>query len=240
MSASPKHRILIVEDEAAIADTLLYALHSDGFDAEHVALGRNALDRVRAEAFDLVLLDVGLPDMHGFELCRALRQQADVPVIFLTARNDEIDRIVGLEIGADDYITKPFSPREVVARVRVVLRRLRPRAEAADTTPGPPPAALQIDLARAQARYHGQALALTRYELHLLHVLAAHPARVFSREQLMAAVWTDPNHATDRTVDTHIKTLRAKLRAVAPEADPIRTHRGLGYAYVPDTDAPGP
>ena len=222
-------RILVIEDEAAIADTLLYALHSEGFTAEHVTLGATGLQRLREAPFDLLLLDVGLPDANGFELCREVRRFSDLPVLFLTARADEIDRIVGLEIGADDYITKPFSPREVVARVRVVLRRLGGRAGA----PAADDSALQVDLDKAQARYHGAPLTLTRYELLILQTLAAHPERVYSRAQLMHAVWTAPNHATERTVDTHIKTLRAKLRAVRPDADPIRTHRGLGYSFHP-------
>lgn len=222
-------RILIVEDETPIADTLLYALQSEGFQAEHVVLGQVALARLQAEPFDLAILDVGLPDTHGFELCRQIRASHDLPVLFLTARADEIDRIVGLEIGADDYITKPFSPREVVARVRVVLRRLQPRP----STLGRPSEHLLVDLERATAHYHGQPLDLTRYELLLLHTLASHPERVYSRAQLMDAVWVAPGHATERTVDTHIKTLRAKLRAIAPAADPIRTHRGLGYSFHP-------
>ncbi len=227
MPPTPQPRILVVEDESAIADTLLYALESDSFIAEHVTLGAVALRRLCETPFDLVLLDVGLPDTNGFELCRQIRGFSDLPVLFLTARSDEIDRIVGLEIGADDYITKPFSPREVVARVRVVLRRLTPRTPPPDTPPSP----LHVDLERARADYHGQRLTLTRYELLLLDTLAAQPERVFSRGQLMNAVWSAPKHATERTVDTHIKTLRAKLREVTPEHDPIRTHRGLGYSF---------
>lgn len=224
-------RILIIEDEAAIADTLLYALESEGHVVEHVTLGQAGLARLRESAFDLVLLDVGLPDGNGFELCRQIRAGSDLPVLFLTARGDEIDRIVGLEIGADDYITKPFSPREVAARVRVVLRRV-------SRAPGPPSpavedAVLRIDADQASASYRGQPLALTRYELLLLQTLVAHPGRVYSREQLMAAVWVAPKHATERTVDTHVKTLRAKLHAIDAASEPIRTHRGLGYSYAP-------
>lgn len=226
-----QQRILIVEDEPAIADTLIYALSSEGYAPEHVALADDALRRLRTEAFALAILDIGLPDGNGFDVCRELRRFSDLPVMFLTARQDEIDRIVGLEIGADDYVTKPFSPREVAARVRVILRRARPAAD--------PPAPLAsgpfvVDTAAARIRYHGQILDLTRYEYLLLKLLVEHPARIFSREQLLDLVWSEPAAVFDRTVDTHVKTLRAKLRAVDPASDPIRTHRGLGYCYCGD------
>jgi two-component system catabolic regulation response regulator CreB len=221
-------RILIIEDETAIADTLLYALGTEGYAAEHCTLGEAGLSRLRQEAFDLVLLDVGLPDANGFDLCRRLRAFSDVPVIFLTARADEIDRVVGLEIGADDYVTKPFSPREVVARVRVVLRRLARTPREADLPVDASPFHVEAD--KARIHYRGRLLDLTRYEFLILKHLLAHPERIYSRGQLMEALWAAPDHAMERTVDTHIKTLRAKLRAVWPEADPIRTHRGLGYS----------
>jgi len=221
--------ILLIEDETAIADTALYALNTEGFTARHVTLGLAGLDLLRAGGFDLVVMDVGLPDANGFDLCRQLRTFSDIPVIFLTARAGEIDRIVGLEIGADDYLTKPFSPRELVARIRVILRRLgaagnHATTEEATATP------FKIDEHLARICFHGQPLDLTRYEYLLLKTLLAHPDRIFSREQLMQQVWTAPEHSLDRTVDTHIKTLRAKLRQVAADADPIRTHRGLGYS----------
>jgi two-component system catabolic regulation response regulator CreB len=220
-------RILIIEDETAIADTLLYALDTEGYAAEHCTLGEAGLARLREQSFDLVLLDVGLPDANGFDLCRRLRGFCDVPVIFLTARADEIDRVVGLEIGADDYVTKPFSPREVVARVRVVLRRLSRTPREADT---PADGLFHVEADKARISYRGRVLDLTRYEFLILKHLVAHPERIYSRGQLMEALWAAPDHAMERTVDTHIKTLRAKLRAVCPEPDPIRTHRGLGYS----------
>ncbi|WP_295455420.1 two-component system response regulator CreB [uncultured Thiodictyon sp.] len=231
-------RILIVEDEQAIADTLIYALGTDGFVTEHCLLGRDALAALRRGNFVLMILDVGLPDMNGFDLCRELRRESNIPVIFLTARNDEIDRIVGLEIGADDYVVKPFSPREVAARVRSVLRRARPAPTLPDRQPDPPtdlpPTApgFAIDEDAHCIRYCGQALELTRYEHLLLKTLVESPRRVFSREQLMQRVWTAPDHSLERTVDTHIKTLRAKLKAVDPAADPIVTHRGIGYSLL--------
>lgn len=226
-------RILVIEDESAIADTLLYALSTDGMTAEHCALGGDGLARLRAAAFDLVILDVGLPDINGFEVCRTLRTFSDVPVIFLTARHEEIDRIVGLEIGADDYVIKPFSPRELAARVRVILRRAGARAWAPAATPSPTPAASAIfthDAEGARLAYLGQWLDLTRYEYQLLALLLRHPGRIYSRAQLMELVWHDAADTIDRTVDTHIKTVRAKLRAIDAQADPIRTHRGMGYS----------
>lgn len=223
-------RILIVEDEPAIAETLTYALGSEGFVPVHVGLAQTALDRLRAEDFALAIVDVGLPDATGFEVCRELRKFSELPVIFLTARTDEIDRIVGLEIGADDYVTKPFSPREVVARVRVILRRSRGNSLAAGKAAHPPGSAFELDGAAARVRYRGHLLDLTRYEYLLLKLLIEHPERIFSRDQLLERVWQEPAAVYDRTVDTHIKTLRAKLRAVDPTHDPIRTHRGLGYS----------
>ena len=218
--------ILLVEDELAIADSIAYALRTDGFTPLHVTLGQHALDAMRApDTPALIVLDVGLPDMNGFEVCRRLRQFSNVPVIFLTALSDEIDRIVGLEIGADDYVTKPFSPRELVARIRVVLRRLAPAP-----TPAP-----RFELRTHEARivYCGQSLELTRYEYLLLKALLERPGHVLSRAQLMDRVWADAPDTLDRTVDAHVKSLRAKLRVVAPSADPIQTHRGMGYSLAP-------
>lgn len=223
-------KVLIAEDEAAIADAVLYALRSEGLEAEHCLLGREVLPRVRAGGIDVVVLDVGLPDTSGFDVCRELRGFSDVPVIFLTARNDEIDRVLGLELGADDYMAKPFSPRELVARVRARLRRPR-SAEAAWNEHG----AFAIDHEGHRIRYHGHALDLTRYEYALLAALLKRPGAILTRAQLMDRGWDDAADTGDRTIDTHIKTLRAKLRAAGTAAgkddvDPIRTHRGLGYS----------
>jgi two-component system catabolic regulation response regulator CreB len=222
-------RILLVEDETAIAETVLYALRAEGFEAVHCLTGGEALRRVQEQAFDLAVLDVGLPDIGGFALCRELRRDRDLPVIFLTAQGAEADRILGLEIGADDYVTKPFSPRELAVRARVVLRRGgRTPARSADE------AGFAHDEDGKRVRYRGHALDLTRYEYGLLAALLARPGAVLSRAQLMDRVWGDALESGDRTVDTHIKTLRAKLREVAPDADPIRTHRGLGYSLELD------
>jgi two-component system catabolic regulation response regulator CreB len=219
-------RILVVEDENAIADAVLYALRTDGMQAQHCLLGREALQRLRAEPWDAVILDIGLPDITGFELCRELRTFSEVPVIFLSARGGEIDRVLGLELGADDYVVKPFSPRELVARVHARLRRGGDSAAGGWRENG----AFAIDAAGQRIRYRGTLLALTRYEYRLLATLLRRPGAILSREQLMDDVWRDAPDTVDRTVDTHVKTLRAKLRAVDPGTDPIQTHRGLGYS----------
>lgn len=235
-------RILIVEDEPAIADTLLYALKTEGFAPEWCATGRAGLAALTARTFALVVLDIGLPDGSGFDFCKQIRARSSVPLIFLTARNTELDRVLGLELGGDDYLVKPFSPRELTARVKAILRRTNGPAPAAPAARGPAPfhplddkppargAEFVVDDERCEIRYRGTGLQLTRYEFRLLRILAARPGRVYSRDELMAAAWEDPGASLDRTVDAHIKTLRSKLRAIAPEADPIHTHRGLGYS----------
>ena len=225
-----KPRVLIVEDEPGIADTLQYALRTEGFDPAWVATGEEALAQVKAQPPALVILDVGLPDTSGFEVFKRLREFTDVPVVFLTARSDEIDRVVGLELGADDYVAKPFSPRELVARVRSILRR-------SAKSPAPPPVAptlpLVVDEGKRQIRFYGVLLELSRYEFGLLQTLAARPGHVFSRDTLLDKVWDDSD-SLDRTVDAHVKTLRAKMKLVAPTLEPIRTHRGSGYALAED------
>lgn len=223
--------ILLVEDEQAIADTLIYALGSEGFNVRHLLLGREALPTHRQSPFDLIILDIGLPDTTGFEVLKQLRDHPevrDVPVIFLTARAEEIDRILGLELGADDYVTKPFSPREVAARVRAILRRdarSRSNASPANTIWQHDPQALRIV-------FHGQPLELTRYEYLLLALLLSAPGRVFTRDQIMGRVWADAPDTTDRSIDTHIKTLRGKLRQIDPAGEAIIIHRGTGYALA--------
>ncbi|MFG0585884.1 two-component system response regulator CreB [Pseudomonas sp. zjy_9] len=222
-------QILIVEDEAAIADTLVYALQAEGFTTHWSSLGSEALPLLESGRFDLAILDVGLPDISGFEVCKRLRRFSEVPVIFLTARSEEIDRVVGLEIGADDYVVKPFSPREVAARVKVILRRMVPR----ETTESVAPGVFQIDDAAFRIHYHGQALSLTRHEFRLLRTLLGQPGRVFSREQLLDALGVPSEAGYERNIDSHIKSLRAKLRSVAATEEPIQTHRGLGYSFEP-------
>jgi two-component system, OmpR family, catabolic regulation response regulator CreB len=216
--------ILIVEDEAAIADTLIFALQGEGFTTTWLSLGQEALAHQRQTPADLIILDIGLPDISGFETCKQLRRFTEVPVMFLSARDAEIDRVVGLEIGADDYVVKPFSPREVAARVRAILKRVGP---------GAAPALFQVDQERMQIHYRGQPLNLTRHEFRLLQSLLDQPERVFSREQLLDAVGVPADAGYERNIDSHIKSLRSKLRAVAAQAEPIQTHRGLGYSYSP-------
>jgi two-component system catabolic regulation response regulator CreB len=242
---SPKPRILIVEDEVGIADTLQYALRSDGFEPAWCSTAEAALQHVERELPSLIVLDVGLPDLNGFELFKRLRERVDVPVLFLTARGDEIDRVVGLELGADDYVPKPFSPRELVARVRSILRRAArtaaaPAATAAArvATPAAPALPIQIDEGRRQIRFYGQLLELSRYEYGLLKTLASRPGHVFTRDTLLEQVWDDHAESLDRTVDAHVKTLRAKMKLIAPSLDPIRTHRGTGYALAEDLPPP--
>ena len=228
-------RILLIEDEPAIADTLVYALATEGFEPVWCATGEAALAALRESSFVLAILDVGLPDINGFELFREIHRLWPLPVIFLTARTGEIDRIVGLELGADDYISKPFSPREVCARVRTVLRRAsRGDAPASAAVASPPEAdrhaPFVIDNERKSITFHGLALDLSRTEYRLLKVLVERPGRVYSRDELMTHAWDHPEVSLDRTVDAHIKQLRAKLRAAAPDSDPIQTHRGMGYS----------
>lgn len=239
-------KILIIEDEPAIADTLLYALKTEGFEPHWCATGQAGLAALTAQNFALVVLDVGLPDGSGFEFCKTIRTRSEVPIIFLTARASEIDRVVGLEIGGDDYLVKPFSPRELTARVKAILRRTNghgttppaatpPDASASQISnpkaqPSQPSPTFALDDARCQIAYRGRTLDLTRYEFRLLKALLAQPGRVFSRDQLMTAAWEEPAASLDRTVDAHIKTLRAKLRVIDQTSDPIQTHRGLGYS----------
>lgn len=234
MDSSVPDQILIIEDEAAIADTLLYALRSEGFEVHWQSLARDGLTHITDNTVDLVILDIGLPDENGFELCKKIRAISEVPVMFLTARREEVDRIVGLEIGADDYVTKPFSPREIAARVKTILRRTRAQPPgASDNRPVTVPADFRVDDERKRIGFMGQTLPLTRYEYFILQTLLTQPERIFSRAQLMDQIWDEPEASFERAVDTHIKSLRAKLREVAPARNPIQTHRGLGYSLQP-------
>ena len=230
-----KPTILIIEDEPAIVDAIVYALRTDGFETACAATGREGLDRLAAAAPALVVLDIGLPDGSGFDLFHQLKQARDVPVIFLTARAAEVDRIVGLELGADDYVVKPFSPRELSARVKAVLRRAKPGSAAAPEPPRAPVGLpFAVDETRCLVSYFGQPLDLSRYEYKLILTLVKHPGWVFSREKLMDLVWDVPESSLERTVDTHVKTIRGKLRAIRPDIEAIVTHRGLGYSLKED------
>jgi two-component system catabolic regulation response regulator CreB len=229
------HHVAIIEDEKSIADTLIYALEVEGYTSTWFRLAGDALAALEKTPVDLVILDVGLPDINGFEACRRLRRFSDVPVLFLTARGDEVDRIVGLEIGADDYVVKPFSPREIAVRVRAILKRVSPASTRAAVTESLFAASpFQIDATRCAINFRGIALTLTRHEFLLLQHLLLQPGRVFTREQLLNATGVAAEVGYERNVDSHIKALRSKLRQIVPDAEPIQTHRGFGYSYNPE------
>jgi two-component system response regulator BaeR len=215
-------RILVVEDEPKLATLMVDYLTAAGYVPTRLADGTRALAALREQPFEAVLLDLTLPGLDGMEVCRGLRAFSEMPVLMVTARVEEADRLIGLEAGADDYICKPFSPREVVARVKAVLRRARPGAGPA----GP----VAIDTAGFSARYHGAALDLTPVEFRLLQAFSQAPGRVFSREQLLDRLHDDGRAVTDRTVDSHIRNLRRKLEAVSPDR-PIRSIYGVGYRW---------
>lgn len=228
--------VLLIEDEPAIADTLIYALKTECFEVHHALTGQDALDAFSAKPFDFAILDIGLPDMTGLEVCKKLREHSAVPVLFLTARDGEVDRILGLELGGDDYVTKPFSPREIVARIRAILRRSQNTTPTPTTSAKPelPAGPLHHDPHAMRVHCHGRELDLTAHEYKLLLVFLKNPRRVLSRDQLLDHAWADPGAVTDRTIDAHIKSIRAKLRAVQAGAeDLIQTRRGLGYLFVP-------
>ncbi len=219
--------VLLIEDEASIADMVIYALRSEGFEVHWHSLGGAGVAWLRQHPQTaLLVLDIGLPDGSGFEFCKEIRRFSEIPIVFLTARNDEVDRIVGLEIGGDDYMGKPFSPRELTARVKAILKRSRPAA----TSHTVGASDFEIDSDRCRIRYLDTWLDLTRYEYQVLRTLLLQPERVFSRAQIMDQAWSEPEESLERVVDTHIKTLRAKLRQVCDEGNPIKTHRGLGYS----------
>jgi two-component system response regulator BaeR len=223
--AEAKTFILVVEDEPGIAEILTDYLKSAGYAAESVGDGAAALPAIDRLQPDLVLLDIMLPNMDGLEICRQTRRISDVPIIMLTAKVEEIDRLIGLELGADDYICKPFSPREVVARVKAVLRRPRLFAPAADTGP------LELDDDALSAKVDGKRLDLTPTEYRLLKVLASRPGRVYSRAQLIDLVHDMDHEVYDRVIDTHIKNLRRKLSAALPGEELIHAVYGVGYRF---------
>ena len=215
--------VLIVEDERRLASVLADYLAAAGFETEWIADGREVVPAVRRRAPDLVLLDLMLPGKDGLDVCRELRGFTDVPIVMVTARVEEVDRLIGLELGADDYICKPYSPREVVARVRAILRRVDRPGTAVD--------GLAIDEARHRATWNGRDLELTAVEFRLLKALAETPGRVWSRAQLVDRLYTDGRVVTDRTVDSHIKNLRRKLAQASPDRELIRSIYGVGYTF---------
>jgi len=219
-----KRLIFIVDDEPAIIEPLAYALNSDGFLVESFTLGHSFLQRFTEQAPDLIVLDVGLPDLNGFEIFRTVKAHADIPILFLTARGDEIDRVVGLELGADDYVVKPFSPREVAARIRVIIKRYH-----VSTVNPTIDSILAVNRESASACFYGESLTLTRIEFLILAQLHDNPQRVYSRTHLLDTIWPDHSGSMERSVDTHIKTLRSKLKEIRDDVDIIKT-RGMGYS----------
>lgn len=256
--------IYIVEDEPSIAQTVQFTLEAEGFSIQHFSTGNSCVTALADNHPSLILLDIGLADGSGFDFFRKIRELTDAPIIYMTARGNEIDRVVGLEMGADDYIVKPFSLRELVARIRVVLRRTSTALTntgsthiastytapvdvsssgnntASMTSPSLQPSdslenantIFSIDTKRKKILFHNTALDLTLHEYKLLEVLVNAPEQVFSRSQLLEHGWEAPDHRLERTIDSHIKSLRNKLRQVDPGANPICTHRGIGYSLV--------
>ena len=226
-------RLLLLEDDPAIARTVAYALERDGLAVTHSLLVHDARQQLQRSRFDLLVLDVGLPDGSGLDLLRDVRSAAPtaaLPVLMLSAHGEEIDRVLGLELGADDYLTKPFSPRELAARVKALLRRAGHNGNGHKPPPASAaPALFHDDESGQRISLRGQPLPLTRREYRLLAHLLRGAGRIHSRDALLAAAWGDDSESTDRTVDTHIKTLRAKLREVDPACEYISTHRGMGY-----------
>ena len=221
--------ILIVEDEPKIAQLMIDYLQAANYRTHHLARGDEAIAFIQQPPPDLILLYLMLPGLDGLSVCRELRRFSDLPVIMVTAKIEEIDRLLGLEIGADDYICKPFSPREVVARVKTILRRCR-RTPEENAAPSP----LVIDEARFQASWDGKTLDLTPAEFRLLKTLAQEPGKVFSREQLLNHLYDDYRVVTDRTIDSHIKNLRRKLEALDADQPFIRAVYGMGYRWEAD------
>jgi two-component system alkaline phosphatase synthesis response regulator PhoP len=220
-------KILVVDDEPAIVELVQYNLEREGFQVVTAVDGQAALAEAREEAPDLIVLDVMLPEVSGLDVCRTLRQMTDVPIILLTARKDEVDRVLGLELGADDYVTKPFSPRELVARIKAILRRTSPRE--GDGTGGQD--GLVVDPARRRVHVDGREVDLTYTEFELLHLLARHPGLAFTRDQLLAEVWGADSFGDTRTVDVHIRHLREKLGDDLAQPRFIETVRGVGYRF---------
>jgi two-component system alkaline phosphatase synthesis response regulator PhoP len=223
-------RILVVDDEQAVLDLLVYNLRKSHYEVLTAENGRQALDLARQVEPDLILLDLMLPEIDGLDVCRELRHASKVPIIMITARGEEVDRVVGLELGADDYICKPFSIRELMARVKAVLRRTQPEAaEAVPVLTGP--GGLRLDVERREVTVGGISIDLTRLEFDLLHMLLLNAERVLTRERLLEEVWGYDFAGDTRAVDSAVKRLRARLRAANPQADNIEAVRGLGYKY---------
>ncbi len=222
--------ILIVDDEPHIREVVVFALEKAGYTTVEAADGEQALDLAEKHAPDLVVLDIMLPDIEGTEICRRIRTTSQVPILFLSSKNDEIDRVLGLELGGDDYVTKPFSPRELVARVKAILRRAEPPAAGTDDEPLRHNL-LQLDLERCQAVWDGRTVTLTATEFGILRALLGRPGKVYSRSELMERAYEGAAVVSERTLDSHVRRVREKFREVG--GDPIETVHGFGYKLGP-------
>ncbi len=223
--------ILLVDDEEAVQKLLAYPLERDGFRVVQARDGEEALERFARERIDLVVLDLMLPKLDGLEVCKRLRAASSVPIIMLTARDDELDKVLGLELGADDYITKPFSIREFRSRVRALLRRAAAPPSAGGEDERIEADGLRIDLARREVEAHGRPVQLTYVEFELLRTLAAHPGHVYTREQLLQALWGGSEYREPRTIDVHVRHLREKIERDPREPELLLTVRGVGYRF---------
>ncbi len=224
-------RILVIDDEPLIVDSVSYNLKQEGFEVVSATDGEAGLKLAESGDFDLILLDLMLPGMNGMEVCRTLRKQSEIPIIMLTAKEGEIDRVLGLELGADDYVTKPFSMRELMARVKRILKRTATGAEAAGQPQSISSGQLQIDLLGHEVLVNGEAVNLSSKEFELLRILASHPGQVLSREQLLNLVWGNDFYGDSRTVDVHIRWLREKIEADPGNPEYLLTVRGVGYKF---------
>ena len=221
-----KKTVLIVEDEKKLANILIEYLQKDGFQTKHIAIGSEVIPWVKGHNPDLILLDLMLPEMNGKQICQEIRTFSSLPIIMVTAMVEEIDRLIGLELGADDYICKPFSPKEVTARVKAVLRRSDP-----DYIKNSQSRGFEVNQDQYSITLAGQKLDLTPVEFRLLSMFIEYPNRVYNRDQILNNVFDDGRIVLDRTVDTHIKNLRQKLKAVNPKSDYIRSIYGIGYSF---------
>lgn len=220
--------ILVVDDDAHIMDVISFALEKAGHSYLKASDGKQALEQFACNDIDMMILDVGLPELDGLEVCRQIRKTSEVPILFLSARDDEIDRILGLEIGGDDYVTKPFSPRELMARVNVILKRANAKPVEAEIEGILSKGDLSLDANHRSAQYSGETLNLTAIEFNILQTVLSRPRMAFTRDQLMTAAWPDNVHVSERTIDSHVRNLRSKLASKGCE-DAIETVHGIGF-----------
>lgn len=223
-------KILIIDDELRIRKNVSFALKREVMEPFMASTGKEGLAILEREAIDCIILDIGLPDISGIDLCKKIRQSSSVPIIFLTARDGEMDRVLGLEIGGDDYMVKPFSVYELIARIKLRLRKNNGSSIGDDEDSDEPGSPFIINKRTRTITYYGTLLHLRYYEYEILSLLCEHPGRVYSREELKERVWQEPQCCTDRAVDAHIKNIRNILKKVQPDKDPIKTHRGIGYS----------